>query len=461
MASSATSASSTLKPSSTSTGPPAATTTGDDGSDSPTSKPLLFFVALGVGIVFVNLWIIIGVKYCFRYNQRARAGLLNAQTGEPIGMGDMPRNRRRREKKLMSMDEVNERFPLTKYKMWRASREQEGLPAAGGVTATHSRAASIKEHNLERISTENDESLQGIDMKESAELHERPKEVAQTDAKTQNKDFADAATARQSHEVEGAGASAQQEPSKTVIDTGVPNEGEAANASNSTPVTVDEKVAGDDEEDPISAAVPTDLLNHPGDACAICIETLEDDDEVRGLTCGHAFHAGCVDPWLTSRRACCPLCKTDYYVPKPRPEGEVGADRQVDPSGVSQPEAAHVPGGQARSGGTRLVVAGSAFTVTHHDRFGFPILTLDRPRRPTQRRGRSQSQMRRVARGEASPSTDEPTPQAQPNRATTWIRSLPNNLRRPRMPVFGSRRNETEQTPQQPTTPSQLEAGAR
>jgi hypothetical protein len=37
------------------------------------------------------------------------------------------------------------------------------------------------------------------------------------------------------------------------------------------------------------------------------------------LTCGHAFHAVCLDPWLTSRRACCPLCKADYYTPKPRP----------------------------------------------------------------------------------------------------------------------------------------------
>ena len=43
---------------------------------------------------------------------------------------------------------------------------------------------------------------------------------------------------------------------------------------------------------------------------------------MRGLTCGHAFHASCIDPWLTSRRACCPLCKRDYWVPKPRAEGD-------------------------------------------------------------------------------------------------------------------------------------------
>jgi len=88
--------------------------------------------------------IIVGVKYCFRYNQRNRA-LRAAANGEPIDMTVMPRpHRRRREKKLMSMDEVNQRFPLTKYKTWRATREKEGLPTAGGITSPPSRPASIK-----------------------------------------------------------------------------------------------------------------------------------------------------------------------------------------------------------------------------------------------------------------------------------------------------------------------------
>lgn len=47
--------------------------------------------------------------------------------------------------------------------------------------------------------------------------------------------------------------------------------------------------------------------------CAICLDGFEDDDVVRGLICGHVFHAECVDPWLTRRRACCPICKRDYY----------------------------------------------------------------------------------------------------------------------------------------------------
>merc|ERR1712230_173251 len=96
-------------------------------------------------------------------------------------------------------------------------------------------------------------------------------------------------------------------------------------AQSTTPDTPIQKVTSHDDEDDdeqIQNAVPAEQLPDPGDACAICLDTIEDDDDIRGLQCGHAFHASCVDPWLTSRRACCPLCKADYYVPKPRPEGE-------------------------------------------------------------------------------------------------------------------------------------------
>lgn len=54
-------------------------------------------------------------------------------------------------------------------------------------------------------------------------------------------------------------------------------------------------------------------LHFTSGTCAICLEIIEDDDVVRGLLCGHVFHADCLDPWLTKRRACCPMCKRDYY----------------------------------------------------------------------------------------------------------------------------------------------------
>jgi len=72
--------------------------------------------------------------------------------------------------------------------------------------------------------------------------------------------------------------------------------------------TTNSELDDEDDDDHIHTAVPPELLTNPGDSCAICIDTLEEDDDIRGLTCGHAFHAGCLDPWLTSRRACCPLC---------------------------------------------------------------------------------------------------------------------------------------------------------
>jgi hypothetical protein len=101
----------------------------------------------------------------------------------------------------------------------------------------------------------------------------------------------------------------------------------AIDSTISSPDVTQETIKGDtsdeeDEEDLTIHQVPTNDDCSPGDTCAICLDTLEDDDDVRGLTCGHAFHAACVDPWLTGRRACCPLCKADYYVPKARPAAE-------------------------------------------------------------------------------------------------------------------------------------------
>ena len=119
-----------------------------------------------------------------------------------------------------------------------------------------------------------------------------------------------------------------------------------ANIENTHPVspTIDRKESvGEDEgeDDQIQTAVPVEQLPDPGDACAICLDTIDDDDDVRGLDCGHAFHASCVDPWLTSRRACCPLCKADYYVPKPRAEGsdqpDDGRRRGAPPDGMPAP----------------------------------------------------------------------------------------------------------------------------
>ncbi|ANB12203.1 hypothetical protein AWJ20_447 [Sugiyamaella lignohabitans] len=75
------------------------------------------------------------------------------------------------------------------------------------------------------------------------------------------------------------------------------------------------------ESDGIEDSIPMNM-EIPDDTCAICIDSMSDEEMVRRLSCGHIFHPDCVDPWLTTRRAYCPLCKFDYYVAKPEDEQE-------------------------------------------------------------------------------------------------------------------------------------------
>ncbi|KAL4734632.1 hypothetical protein BDV11DRAFT_50545 [Aspergillus similis] len=271
---------------------------GDNGGSSPTSSPLLFFVALGFGVVFTNLWIIVGVKYCFRYNQRNRQ-LRSGETGEPIDLVAMPRtHRRRREKKLMTMDEVNERFPLTKYKVWRSSRANAGLSTAGGITAADTDNVLDVEDDQQSLP----EGAASLVTAPDAKSHQRIKSA--TSQPTKPLDDGDTAPESEEKSIKGF--------------TGTSNASPRASSDRIDAVVGDHDY--NTNEDIIPTTVPTDLATSPGDSCAICLDLIEDDDDIRGLSCGHAFHASCVDPWLTSRRASCPLCKADYYTPKPRPD---------------------------------------------------------------------------------------------------------------------------------------------
>ena len=377
----------------------------------------------------------------------------------------MPRaHRRRREKKLMTMDEVNDRFPLLKYKAWITSRAEQGLSTAGGVASPPSRAASIK-----AVSVKNAEGV--IPPYHDPESEETPEPVPTTSSaehdhqeKQNATDITVTAEEKETHEH-------HEHDTKTLSSTIHDH-------------THSHEAAGGDEDmdddDQIQMAVPTEMLANPGDSCAICLDTLEDEDDIRGLTCGHAFHASCIDPWLTGRRACCPLCKADYYIPKPRPEGETAAvpteaERTAArrPSGMSgaridqpaPPQFAFMGGRGGQPFRPRMILPGRFMTITYaegHDRYGFP--TVHRIPRLSRRQHQDNPDVSYTAtHNNPARSADQSTPWRLRMRQTFSIPLSNTSLWRrnngtgsaapPHSPEIGTSGNDP--------TPGQLEAGPR
>lgn len=260
--------------------------------------PFLFFVALGVGILFVNAWFILRAKH-FRRNANLTASrsheLQNIhimdQQGNIVeviyvngGVYVNPAANARRPaaaRRLLTQEQLESLFPIQKYKDWSSQQEQQGLPSEGGLS---------------------DSAAQAL---EKSIMANTPPQLPQEAGQLQDGNSTTAV-------VEELDLS--EDKNKTA----------SASASKSTP-TVDTQQVHPEPDTTKDPEEESDLRLSPvhsssGDICVICLESLEPEDDIRALSCHHVFHSDCIVPWLTTRRALCPLCKRDYFVGNPESE---------------------------------------------------------------------------------------------------------------------------------------------
>jgi hypothetical protein len=387
----------------TGTPSPSPTSTGGDKSN---QTPFLYFIALGLGIVFTNLWVILGLKYCFR-NRRRRAMLaanggvdvdsVNGQ-GDEFGfymnplLGPEFSRRRRRERRLMKTDELNERFPVMKYKVWGAEREKLGLPTEGGISkaAARSRPASIMEEDPElELEVEEDRTTLNehqevvVERPPSPPTNEPNTREQETEGEDNKKEQTEEHSKKKEEEIRFISKeiveplARQPSPGESVqVDirappTPPPEEPEKQNNANVPITEIGESSHLESDSDDIivqarpstsrseydeeyrTTLVPPEIAEEPGDVCAVCLDSIEPEHDIRALGCNHVFHDECITPWLTTRRACCPLCKMDFSSARYRAEQQASA-------AVAEPESAHVrEDGNATAAAAAATAAGT------------------------------------------------------------------------------------------------------
>mmetsp|Transcript_35203 Transcript_35203/g.64297 ORF Transcript_35203/g.64297 Transcript_35203/m.64297 type:complete len:335 (-) Transcript_35203:80-1084(-) len=72
--------------------------------------------------------------------------------------------------------------------------------------------------------------------------------------------------------------------------------------------------------------------------CHVCLEELQEGDDVGKLLCGHTFHAGCIERWLESGTGC-PLRCPEAFGPSAVAEAEPASEAEPEPAGGRAPAA--------------------------------------------------------------------------------------------------------------------------
>ncbi|ODV88148.1 hypothetical protein CANARDRAFT_26306 [[Candida] arabinofermentans NRRL YB-2248] len=292
---------------------------GSGGSSFLGSKPstVLFFIALSVGVIIAVLFIF----FTFRYLVRSRFGLYIpapqyarnpfyiGPTGRASMNGIVPyfendttlyfmgnnrsvvRGRRAAErnysrKRKLTAEEVDDLFPLKTYANWLNGGREELINRNEGILV----------YGEDEINDDTPRATQGENINENG------------NDRTSSEDEITTKSASAANEVD-LGEAKKSDLTCEVI--------ELVETSKSTG-TSNVEVEGSDSIQPIKTTnAVIDATNDPhftSGVCAICLDNLENEDDVRGLICGHVFHSECVDPWLINRRGCCPMCKRDYYM---------------------------------------------------------------------------------------------------------------------------------------------------
>lgn len=306
------------------------------------SNSLRALVALLVVMVyFLPFSAFLGIRYCYRrrrYPERYTQQAAVARTPRPN-----PLFVRKKKPRLMSQTQVDEKFPVCKYKQAKVEQQNMPLPSASASILNEEDDAqegilpAETEHNAATTTTQ---KSVGDNLHE--DVHEHVRELP----------------LRESTELQRTITGQSRHSFIKSI---------ASRAFELAP-DLEAQVSVSDERP--QEQEPDHLEDCGDDICTICFEAMEDDQDVRLLTCGHIFHSECVDPWLTGRRAYCPLCKYDYYVPVPE------EDENAAPSVPAVPPPAQTrrrsflgmfTRRRSRTNASELSQAGSQFTTGTED----------------------------------------------------------------------------------------------